>query len=134
VSPCLSQYVELLRHKIGGKKLEHFALLTVGHGVKYHLINVGDKYSVSADLDGMIRLANYDSAGGIVLAHNHVDCSVNPSLSDDYFTVKAERLAWWHGIELLDHVIVGQQGYFSYAEDGRLCNMYHYVGVNDERV
>lgn len=60
------------------------------------------------------------SAAGVVLVHNHPSGEPDPSDEDIRFTrqvVKAGRLLH---IEVVDHVIVASQGYFSFVEHGML--------------
>jgi DNA repair protein RadC len=60
------------------------------------------------------------SAAAIVLVHNHP--SGNPQLSpgDDETTQELDRGAKLLGLVLIDHVVVGADGYYSYADSGRL--------------
>jgi DNA repair protein RadC len=60
------------------------------------------------------------SAAAIVLVHNHPSGSPKPSPGDDETTQDLDRGAKLLGLVLLDHVIVGADGYYSYADSGRL--------------
>jgi DNA repair protein RadC len=54
-----------------------------------------------------------------VLAHNHPSCKVGPSREDREVTGRLKEAAEIIGIEVLDHVILGD-GYFSMKEHGIL--------------
>jgi DNA repair protein RadC len=60
------------------------------------------------------------SAAAIVLAHNHPSGNPEPSPGDDETTRDLDRGAKLLGLVLLDHVIIGADGYYSYADSGRL--------------
>jgi DNA repair protein RadC len=59
------------------------------------------------------------SAAGVVLAHNHPSGKVEPSREDREVTERLSSVAGIIGIEVLDHVILGD-GYFSMREHGLL--------------
>jgi len=54
----------------------------------------------------------------VVLSHNHPSGDVQPSDADVQFTQRMKEAAELLGFNLLDHVIVGQQGYFSFYQSG----------------
>ncbi len=56
----------------------------------------------------------------VLVAHNHPSGDPTPSLEDVEVTRRLRRAGDLLGIGLLDHVIVGEQTYFSFLESGRL--------------
>ena len=56
----------------------------------------------------------------MILCHNHPTGVAQPSADDDHLTQKLKRAAETLDLRLLDHVIVADAGYYSYAEHGRL--------------
>jgi DNA repair protein RadC len=60
------------------------------------------------------------SATSLVLAHNHPSGSAEPSPDDDHTTWRLDRGATLLGLVLIDHVILGGDIYYSYADSGRL--------------
>ena len=57
------------------------------------------------------------NAYGIVLVHNHPNATSTPSKEDIEFTNQVRELALKLGFEVLDHIIVGKDGYFSFREN-----------------
>ena len=57
---------------------------------------------------------------GIVLAHNHPAAPAHPSREDDGFTAQMQIYCSMNGIRLYDHIIVGQDGTYSYFLVGRM--------------
>ena len=60
------------------------------------------------------------TAASICLVHNHPSGDPRPSPDHDLLTVRLIACGDLMGIEVVDHIIVGEQGYFSYREAGRL--------------
>lgn len=61
-------------------------------------------------------------AANFILAHNHPSGSFEPSLADKKTTQKLVEAGRLLGIELIDHLIVTKQAYFSFKEAGLLNN------------
>lgn len=69
----------------------------------------------------LIMKESIDSlASGIILCHNHPSGNTNPSKDDDVITHKLQEAGKIMDIRLLDHVIIGDRGYYSYRDKGRL--------------
>lgn len=60
------------------------------------------------------------SAAAIVLVHNHPSGDPEPTPADDDTTRDLDKAAGLIGLYLLDHVIIGEDAHFSYADSGRL--------------
>ena len=56
----------------------------------------------------------------IVMVHNHPSGNLRPSPQDDTITRQLAEGCNYIGIKLLDHVIVTQDGHYSYSDEGRL--------------
>ena len=61
-----------------------------------------------------------DRAAAIILAHNHPSGSLDPSSEDDEITRRLVGAGQTLGIPVLDHVIFGTLGYYSYLENDAL--------------
>jgi DNA repair protein RadC len=59
-----------------------------------------------------------ESASAMVLVHNHPSGACEPSSEDLAFTERLSRAGQLLGVFLLDHVIVGREGYFSCLDAG----------------
>lgn len=55
-------------------------------------------------------------AAGFILLHNHPSGDPKPSKEDIQLTQKLNEAAGLIGVQLLDHVIIGQQGFYSFKE------------------
>jgi len=61
-----------------------------------------------------------DRAAGIIIAHNHPSGTKEPSRADMQITDRLKEVAKVMGIELLDHVILTKEGYYSFSDEGLL--------------
>ncbi len=70
----------------------------------------------------LMELAIRASATGVILAHNHPSGSTVPSVEDKRLTINMLVLGELSNMVLHDHVIVGGEGYYSFADDGFLAS------------
>ena len=59
-------------------------------------------------------------ASGMILVHNHPSGNIKPSNPDDKLTEKLYSACKTMEISLMDHIIVADGEYYSYADNGRL--------------
>jgi len=59
-------------------------------------------------------------ASGIIICHNHPSGNLNPSDSDNKITQKIKEAGILMDIQLLDHLIIAEKDYFSFADNGLL--------------
>jgi DNA repair protein RadC len=58
------------------------------------------------------------SAASVVLAHNHPSGDPEPSEDDITITKRLIEAGKILGVEVIDHIIVGKNGFFSFKEKG----------------
>ena len=68
----------------------------------------------------IFRTAILANAASVCLVHNHPSGEPTPSADDDLLTMRLVACGELMGISVLDHIIVAEQGFFSYRESGRL--------------
>lgn len=61
-----------------------------------------------------------DRASAVIIAHNHPSGNLNPSENDILITQKIKEAAHVLGIKLLDHIIFGKKGCYSFLEKKQL--------------
>jgi DNA repair protein RadC len=59
-------------------------------------------------------------ASGIIVCHNHPSGNLNPSESDSKITQKIKEAGNLMDIQLLDHIIISDKDYYSFADNGLL--------------
>ena len=60
------------------------------------------------------------SANGIVCVHNHPSGDPAPSKEDMLVTMKIREIGIIHGINLIDHIIIGNNSYYSFNDNGKI--------------
>ena len=65
----------------------------------------------------IFREAVKNNASGLILVHNHPSGITNPSLADNMLTSKVIKLGKELSIKVLDHVIIGNNNYYSFLEN-----------------
>lgn len=68
----------------------------------------------------ILRAAVVESAAGVILVHNHPSGDPTPSADDLNVTRHVKEACRVAGIRLLDHVIIGEEGYVSLADKGEM--------------
>ena len=68
----------------------------------------------------LLKKALEEDATSIVLSHNHPSGSLKPSRADEELTRKIKEAAKYFDIKVIDHIIVSEEGYYSFADEGIL--------------
>lgn len=63
------------------------------------------------------------SASGIICMHNHPSGDLTPSKADISFTGKLVKIGNIQGIPILDHIIIGEDEYYSFYENSNILNL-----------
>jgi DNA repair protein RadC len=66
----------------------------------------------------VFKFAILQSAAAVLLIHNHPSGDPSPSREDRECTTRLNRAGQILGIRVLDHIVIGQSDYFSFADSG----------------
>jgi DNA repair protein RadC len=102
---------------------EVFAVLFLNRANKinhFEIISRGGITGTVADPRIILKKALEEDATSIVLSHNHPSGSLKPSRADEELTRKIKEAAKYFDIKVIDHIIVSEEGYYSFADDGIL--------------
>ncbi|MEZ5014614.1 MAG: DNA repair protein RadC [Chitinophagales bacterium] len=83
-------------------------------------ISAGGLTGTVVDLRIILRNALQKLACGLVLVHNHPSGNLQPSDADISLTKKVRDAATLLDITVLDHIIIGEKNYYSFADNGLL--------------
>lgn len=114
---------ELLLPQIGDLQHEEFWILYLNNANKVLLssqISKGGLTGTLVDLRIVMKQALEVGAVGMILAHNHPSGTLKPSRADKQVTEKIKSAATALDIRVLDHLIITQQKYYSFADDNTL--------------
>ncbi len=83
-------------------------------------ISSGGLTSTAVDVRCILREALLKRATGLALCHNHPSGDVRPSKDDDRLTDRLVKAAEAMDIRVVDHVILTDGKFYSYADEGRM--------------
>lgn len=102
---------------------EEFHVLYLNRGnyvVQKKQISVGGTVSTIADGKIIFKTALELNASAIILAHNHPSGRLNPSEQDRRLTKKLKEFGKLIEIDVLDHLIISDNGFYSFADEGMM--------------
>lgn len=102
---------------------EVFAVLFLNRANKvnhFEIVSEGGITGTVADPRIILKKALEQNAVSLILCHNHPSGSLKPSKADEELTQKIKEAAKFFDIQILDHVIVSEAGYYSFADEGLL--------------
>lgn len=114
---------EYLKAQLQYMKHEVFAVVFLNRGNRinhYEIISKGGITGTVADPRIILKKALEHDAVSIVLSHNHPSGNLKPSRQDEELTNKIKEASNYFDIKVLDHIIVSEDGYFSFADEGIL--------------
>ena len=111
----------IVRDSARGSRRENFfvVLLDRRHRVlSVQIVGTGSVDAVAVHPREVFAPAIRDSAATVVVAHNHPSGDPTPSAEDRLVTERLREVGELVGIAMLDHVVVGDERYFSFADEG----------------
>lgn len=114
---------KILRKRLSDLPHEEFWILILNRAnqvVKEEYLSKGGISGTVVDIRLICKAAIENNASGIVIAHNHPSGQLIASEQDKSITKKLKEALKTFEIALLDHLIIGDQKYYSFADDGLL--------------
>lgn len=118
---CSRDAFEYLYPHVSDLAHEQFWILLLNSAnkiIKKERIGIGGLSSTSADPKIIFKSAIESLASSIILCHNHPSGSTEPSKTDMNLTTNIINGGKVLDIKILDHLIVGNNVYFSFADHG----------------
>lgn len=81
-------------------------------------IGMGDTASVVVNIKEIFQLALKTNACGLILCHNHPSGNLTSSKPDRTLTEKIKIAGKIFSIDLVDHIIITSEGFYSLADNG----------------
>ncbi|AEH00284.1 DNA repair protein RadC [Lacinutrix sp. 5H-3-7-4] len=114
---------ELMQPEIGELPHEEFWIIYLNNSnkvIQKNQLSKGGITGTLVDVRLALKIALEVGAVGIILAHNHPSGTLNPSLADKNLTQKLKTAAQSLDIKVLDHLIITEKAYFSFADESIL--------------
>lgn len=86
----------------------------------YTLISEGGLTTTDVDVRIILQAALLTNSVALILAHNHPSGNLKPSRQDIEITQQVKKAAKLMRIEVLDHLILTDAGYYSFSDEGQL--------------
>ena len=110
-----------LQSRLKDYQHEVFAVIFMNQANKinhFEVISEGGITATIADPRIVLKKALEENAVSIVLCHNHPSGSLKPSRADQELTRKIKEAASYFDIRVSDHIIISENGYYSFADHG----------------
>lgn len=115
--------IDFCKARLYGKTNENYMLLYLDNQnqvIKFDIIQEGTIDKVIIYPRKIIERVIKNKAKGLILVHNHIGNSSQPSKNDIYLTDKMLSIAKKLDIDILDHIIICKNNYFSFQENNFL--------------
>jgi DNA repair protein RadC len=102
---------------------EEFWVLTLNRAsllIRKHKISLGGISGTVADPKVIFKRALDDQASAVIVAHNHPSGSLTPSTADIELTRKLKESGKVLELQVLDHLIIAGNRYYSFADEGAM--------------
>lgn len=117
------QAYTILKSKLSDLPHEEFWVMFMTRSnsiIKTECISRGGISGTVVDVRLILKPAIECLASSIILSHNHPSGNLKPSNEDIFLTKKVKEAAMLMDISLQDHIIIGDQAYLSFADEGLL--------------
>lgn len=114
---------EAIRAQFADLNHEEFWIMLLNRANKItskHLISKGGQAGTIADPKIIFNIALQHHAASVILSHNHPSGNLKPSQADIDLTRKLKSAGTFLDIPVLDHLIVTDNGFFSFTDEGML--------------
>lgn len=115
--------MDFLEPELRFKKQEHFVVILLdakNQVIFKKTVFIGSLNACLVHPREIFRLALLKSAAAIIVAHNHPSGDPTPSGEDVRVTDRLTEVGKQIGIDVLDHLIIGDGRYYSFKEQGRI--------------
>ncbi len=118
---CTTELLDFCRTVMGGKQDEEFCVIYLdaqNQIIEFEIIQKGVVNQAVVYPRQVLESALKKKASAIILAHNHPSGHVRPSDADIRLTKTIQETAKILDILVHDHIIVGENRFFSFREEG----------------
>lgn len=110
---------KIISEKIGSDTQENFVLIGLNTKLQVNMLSIvfiGGVNSVHVEMPAIFQRLLMSNSSQFIIAHNHPSGNLTPSEGDIHLTKRIKRAGALMGIKLLDHIIVNNETYTSFAE------------------
>lgn len=115
-----ADYIRPLLRDLDHEEFGVLYLDQANHAINFEIVSQGGITATYIDPRIIFKNALAYNAVSIIVAHNHPSGQTKPSRADEILTQRIVEGSKYLDIKLLDHIIVTESGYFSFAAEGLL--------------
>ena len=118
-----SDAYEVIRNSLQDLAYEEFWIILLSRAnmvIATTCISSGGTAATVVDPKIIMKHAIEHLASSIILVHNHPSGNISPSAQDDALTRKIKSAGQLLDVNVVDHLIIGPTGYYSYADEARI--------------
>lgn len=112
-----------LRLQLRDLHYEAFAIICLNRANRvnhFQIVSRGGITGTVADPRVIMKIAVEKNATSLIISHNHPSGNLKPSAQDEHITKMIREAGSYFDIKLLDSIIVSDDGYYSFADEGIL--------------
>jgi DNA repair protein RadC len=120
---CSQDAFDFLRSFLGDSNYEEFWILILNRANRIRnkvCISEGGFSGTIADPKKIFKIALENGGSSLILAHNHPSGNTRPSDADINLTKRLKEAGKLLEMPIIDHIILGEEKYFSFADEGLL--------------
>ena len=121
---CPDDVTRWFELEYGTLQQEHFVVVylnTKGKIITHRVLFIGSLNESIVHPRDIFREAFLQNAHSVLFVHNHPSNDVTPSMEDRVCTEQLVAISKVMGIQVLDHIIVGKNCWYSFKQEGELC-------------
>lgn len=121
---CANKAAALARDLLKDSHVEQVIVICLNARLQVsgvHYVSKGGVTETKCPIQEVFTAAILTGSHSIVMAHNHPSGQCSPSPADVDLTTRVRQAGIILGIELLDHIIVGETKYYTFAEEKEVC-------------
>jgi DNA repair protein RadC len=114
-----NDFYNLMRNRLAHLQHEEFWAVSLSRSMRVQgvrRISTGGIAGTVADIRIILRFALEMGASALAVFHNHPSGNLSPSEPDVKLTNSINQATVWMNIDFVDHLIIGETGYFSFKE------------------
>ncbi len=115
--------VAYLQKRLQHEHREHFIVIYLNKRnrvISHEIHSSGGISGTVVDIKLVMQKALEERASSLILCHNHPSGNTRPSNDDRSLTKKIQEAAKLFDIKVIDHLIVSDEGYYSFADEGEI--------------
>ena len=115
--------VEIVRPLLEASDREMLVVLSLTvkmEPLALEIVAVGGIRGCCMEVGNIFKHSLLNNAAGVMCFHNHPSGDPGPSGHDYRFTRQVKKAGRLLGIELVDHIIIGREGFYSFKEHGEI--------------